>query len=154
MNPTKEDALNFLRQNKLCVIATVNSEGRPEAATINYFVDAKMNFYFVTRKHTRKFANLLKNKNVAIVVGTVPGTSTLQCEGTGELLESESDIKEFMSALSDRPDILAIYSGTDPASTFAKVPGSDFAIFKVYFTWMRWMDYDLNKHEEIYRQII
>ena len=68
---SKQGALKFLKEKQLAVVSTVSAEGKPESATVLYFIDDDFNFYFITRRNTRKFGNLQStNNNVAIVVGT------------------------------------------------------------------------------------
>ena len=67
---SKQEVLKFLKEKELAVVSTVSAAGKPEAATVIYFIDDDFSFYFITRRNTRKFENLQLNNNVALVVGT------------------------------------------------------------------------------------
>lgn len=149
----KDQAINFLKNNFLVVIATVSPEGKPEAATIHYFIDDHLNFCFITRRHTRKFINLQKNPNTAFVVGTILAPNTLQAEGIATFLEKKEDIEKFVVDIKDRPELQNLYSGPIFDPTFPKVLGLDLVVIKVDINWMRWMTLNKDRHEE-YFQII
>lgn len=141
-------ANDFILKNKLCVISTVSPAGKPEAAVCIYLPDENFDFYFITRGQTRKTENLKTNKNVAVVIGTEPAPFTIQAEGEAQfLLSTESE--EFMNKVKGREDLQALYFGP-----FLKMPGTDFAIFKIKTNWLRYMEIDPETGEEVYYQII
>jgi uncharacterized pyridoxamine 5'-phosphate oxidase family protein len=70
----------FLEENKTCVLATVASDGRPQAATVGFSVDDSFNLLVGTNRNSRKYQNLVNNKKVALVVG-FSGDKTVQIEG-------------------------------------------------------------------------
>ena len=90
---TKQAALAFLRQpdRLTAVIASCPGDGDTHAATVYYYVDGNFNFYFLTATNTKKYSNLLENPNAAIVVGFGPSYTTIQGQGTVQLLTKSSD---------------------------------------------------------------
>lgn len=62
------------------MVATVNSDRKPEAATVGYIYE-NGNLYFITRSNSRKAQNLMKNERIAAVIGTTAGPNTVQLEG-------------------------------------------------------------------------
>ena len=58
--------VKFLRDNEGCRIATI-SGGIPHIAPVTYYFEDGF-FYFATDYDTKKYANLKKNKNIAISV--------------------------------------------------------------------------------------
>jgi len=144
----KVKVLDYLRHKQLAVIATASIKGEPEAATIGYFIDDNFDFYFITRRQSRKFKNLIENRMAAIVVGTELAPTTVQMQGTAHLLEDGKE--ELEKKLKNNPDIEAIYFYTGP---FSKLKGMDYAMFKVVPYWLRWMDLDLETGEEKYHQL-
>lgn len=150
---TKRDVLKYLQENIVAVIATVGTNKKPEAATIHYFMDDDFNFYFVTRKHTRKFKNLQENNDVAIVVGTQVAPFTAQMEGKAFLLSKEKEIMDFIKKLKTKA-LKDLYLGYLPISPFPAIAGVDYALFKVKINWLRWMSFDEKSKKEIYTQII
>ena len=126
----KQKALDFLRKNVLSVVATVTADSKPNAATVLYYVDDDLNFYFVTRRQTRKFANMSTNRHVAVVVGVGDMPGTIQMEGEAELMEE--GLEHFMKQLEQHEQLLQLYFGP-----FTHIQGLDFAIFKVRIDWFR-----------------
>ena len=106
-----------------------------------------MNLYFATRRQTRKFENLTRNKNAAAVIGIDLGSQTMQIEGVVEHLSTHED--EFLKAISFDSGVGALYSGP-----FLKMKGIDFAVFKLTPFWMRMLHVDPKTGEECYDQII
>ncbi len=145
---SKQDALKFLKEKQLAVVSTASSTGKPEAATVIYFIDDDFNFYFVTRRNTRKFENLQSNSNVAIVVGTELLPVTVQIGGTAELV-SGGEGELLMAEIIKRPQIQSLYFGP-----FLQLKGIDFAAFKVKINWLRWLSVDPETGKEDYSQII
>lgn len=87
--------LNFLRQQKLAVIATSNPERpTPESALIAFAEDDQLCLYFQTGRHTRKAANLVVNPHVSLVIGlNLDDLTTVQYEGIAEQIAGESELK-------------------------------------------------------------
>lgn len=82
----KKEALDFLKSQKVAVIATAFN-GEPYAATMYYSVDDDFNFYFLTRSDTSKFLNNLDNSRTAIVIGFGPKHITVQACGSAAGVE-------------------------------------------------------------------
>lgn len=146
-NELKKTALEFLKSNTTVVVATIAADGKPQAATVNYFIDDDFNFYFATRTNTRKFKNLAANKNIALVVGTGPDPKTLQMNGVAEQI-TDGVVAAAFKMLKEN---LLKKSAFRP---WFEIPGIDFAIFKVTVNWMRWFDLDTEDSKEVYHQII
>jgi nitroimidazol reductase NimA-like FMN-containing flavoprotein (pyridoxamine 5'-phosphate oxidase superfamily) len=61
---------NLVRENDLCVLATV-SEGRPHCSLMAYVTDEGCReIYMVTLRESRKFSNLRENPLVSLLVDT------------------------------------------------------------------------------------
>jgi len=102
MTKDRKWVLDFLDKNKICVFATANLDSKPEAATVVYASDKKLNFYLVSFKAARKYKNLLKNKKVSIVVGVDYNLPhTLQIDGDAEILRGKA-IQPAFELLSKR----------------------------------------------------
>ena len=154
LDKIQDQAFEFLQSNKLGVIATVNREHRPQAATMHYFVEKKGDgwcLYFATRASTRKFTNLESNPNIAIVVGTVMDRATLQMEGIARMLSNEEvgqvfDDKEKRSFFE--------FMQADEKDPFFQIEGLNFRVFKVDISWARFMFFDEVEQHEVFKQII
>ena len=145
----KSEALKFVKKKKLAVISTVSEKGAPEAATVLYFFDDDFNFFFVTRSDSRKAVNIAHNGNVAVVIGTELGPSTMQMSGIAEQISSPEKQNEFIEKLTKDAVLQALYYGP-----FLSLMGVNFALYKVKITWARWLTLDLKGMREVYYQII
>ena len=74
-------------------LATADATGRPQAATIGVAVADGRELVFDTLDNTRKYANILTNPRVAVVVGW-DDHKTLQLEGTVDVLAPGGDDHE------------------------------------------------------------
>ena len=143
----KEEVRGFLKAHKLATISTVSPEGIPVAAIVMFFFDEEFNFYFITRRSTRKFNNLQANKNVAFVVGTELAPGTVQANGIAEFLPDEG--LDFVDKIGMGTEMHDLYYGP-----FLQLAGKDFAVFKVKINWLRYLHLDLATGKENYYQII
>lgn len=156
------EAIAYLRSQLMAVVSTVGTDGKPQAATVFFWVDDvarnRFNIYFVTRRHSRKFANLLINHSVAVVVGSAFEPHTLQIEGEAELIAAGDGIRNMArlsKLLAKKPNMSMLYSGAFfPKNPFGKIIGEDFAVFQVKASWARFMTYDKESKELAYHQII
>lgn len=79
---SREHIAEFLNNHKVGVLATVDSTGKPHAATIYVAFDKQFNFYFVTKKETQKSRNLQETGRAAIAIYDADSQTTVQAEGT------------------------------------------------------------------------
>jgi len=149
MADTKQQILDFLKTNALAVAATVSPKNEPQAATVIYMADDDFNFYFVTRRHTRKVENLESNKNVALVVGTQAAPITIQANGEAELLNEKNELGQFIQKLSEKKNLEEMYYGP-----FLNLPGLDFVVFKVKPKWMRALYLNTETQKEEFYQLV
>jgi len=148
----KQDAIEFLKTNRLGVVATVNSERRPECATVHYFFDEdSWAIYLITRDSSRKYKNMIENPNVAFVVGTEMGRSTIQIEGMAHIIDKE-ETEEFIK----KSHVLKLVDNMvgDKTDPFFDFTGSDFKIFHIRISWARMMFFDKATRREFFEQII
>lgn len=66
---TKEAILEFLKQHSLAVIATVNEQGAPQAAVVEFAELSDLTIIIDTLTYSRKYKNLQSNSEAAIVIG-------------------------------------------------------------------------------------
>lgn len=81
----------LLGENKLCTLATASTDGKPEAATIEYASDDKYDLYFETFPTYRKYNNLKSNPRTSVVI--TQDQHTIQMDGTVEELSGEEAIR-------------------------------------------------------------
>src|SRR5690606_26152717 len=80
---TRSELLAFMRKHRLCIQATVSSDGMPQAAVVGYAVTDDLEIVFDTASTTRKVKNLRNNPRMAIVIGW-DEERTLQLEGIAD----------------------------------------------------------------------
>lgn len=104
----RRDLVEFLRQHRYAVQASVSSQGKPQAATVGIAVSDNLEIIFDTLKSTRKYENLKKNPAISFVVGG-DGGQTIQYEGIAdepEGSELERIRKIYFSVFPDGKDRL------------------------------------------------
>ena len=101
---TKKQIIEFLKENELAVLATVDGSGQPMAAAMAYTVDDQPVFYLETGQETRKHRNLLKNSRVSLVVGVSNQKPTVQIDGEAKLLSGGEARKAWQFILSKHPE--------------------------------------------------
>lgn len=90
----QETIYQFVSQHKLAVVSTINSSGKPEAALVGIAVSDQLEIIFDTVASSRKYANILKNAYVALVIGWDDET-TVQYEGRAEVLGDHAEADKY-----------------------------------------------------------
>jgi len=86
----KRQILEVMAAHSLCVIATVTDDAKPEAAIVGFSQNDDLELIIGTSRQTRKYANVQKNTQVAIVIGDT--SAEIQYEGLiRELSAAELD---------------------------------------------------------------
>lgn len=124
-----KEAYDFIQARGFAVVSTVTSGGLPEAALVAIAASPKLDLVFDTVSTSRKYANLMLNPAVALVIGFADET-TLQCEGIAELPEGEERERCREIYFERWPD------GRDRLSW----PG--IVHFRVKLRWLRLSDYN------------
>lgn len=84
--------LTFINRYEMCRMATVGN-GKPHLVPICYmFMDN--HFYLATDYDTKKYKNLLKNRNVALVIDIYQPNKAVVVEGEAEIIEEGKEFKE------------------------------------------------------------
>ena len=86
----KDLIYQFIAEQKLGVVSTVNAGNKPEAAVVGIAVSEELEIVFDTVKSSRKYQNILHNANVALVIGW-DEEITVQYEGIAEVLGGDSE---------------------------------------------------------------
>lgn len=124
------EVYQFMKSERLAVLATAGEDRRPEAALMGFAVTPQLEIIFDTVKSSRKYPNLKKNPRVAWVIGCATEI-TVQYEGIAQELESEEELakykRTYFEAFPDGPA-----RGSWPGITY----------FVVRPTWVRYCDYD------------
>lgn len=86
---TQRDLYDVLRTQPLAVLATRGPDGVPQAALMGVAVTAQLEFVFDTVRTSRKYANLVAEPRVALVLGWTDEV-TVQVEGTARELTGDA----------------------------------------------------------------
>jgi len=81
----KAKIYEFLKQHKLAVLSSVSPSGKPQSAVVGIAVSENLRIIFDTLDRSRKYANIVQNPNVSLVIGW-DNETTVQYEGIAELL--------------------------------------------------------------------
>ena len=86
----REKIIAFLgiQKDKIGVISTVSPENKPESAFVYYTFDLELNIYFACKDSSRKYKNILENKDVAFTIAAGDPPQTLQLEGRASVESS------------------------------------------------------------------
>lgn len=123
------EVYEFLRKERLGVLATIHEDGSPEAALMGFAVTPDLEIVFDTVKSARKYPNLKRNAKVAWVIGC-SSEVTVQFEGIASELEGEELArckKVYFEAFPDGP---------------ARENWPGMTYFLVKPTWVRYCDYN------------
>ena len=86
-------AVNFLRANRLGVLATSSHEDNsPQTAFVYYVLNKELDIFILTSKESRKFKNITKNSKVSFLVGQEIDPVVLQIEGMASVVV-DTDLK-------------------------------------------------------------
>jgi len=126
----KSFIFDFIKKHKLAVLSTSTPENKPEAALIGIAISRDLEIVFDTVKTSRKYFNLARNPQVAVVIGW-DNETTIQYEGRAvELNGPGSEIyKEIYFE--------AFHDGRHRATTWP-----DIVHFKIQPRWIRYSNYN------------
>lgn len=101
LDTPKHKAYKFLTENDTAVIATVTKAGLPHGATISYLADNKLNLYFVTSVESKKYQNLINNRDVAITIyrDSESLKESIQLSGRAERVDNIDSEQKAMEIL-------------------------------------------------------
>jgi pyridoxine/pyridoxamine 5'-phosphate oxidase len=118
----------FISQHKLGVLATVTGDALPEAAVVGIAVTNNLEIICSTYDESRKHQNILKNPDVALVIGWEHG-KTVQYEGVATVLSKEESQEHFRTTFANVP-------------TIAKHLTQNFEVmYKITPKWIRYSDF-------------
>ena len=77
------ELVTLLRRFRTGVVSTVSAAGAPQAAVVGLAIGDELELVFDTLSTTRKYANLVREPRVAVVMGE--GELTVQLEGRADV---------------------------------------------------------------------
>jgi len=128
--------LDFLRQYRVAVEASVSESGSPQAAVVGVAITDRFEIVFDTVDSTRKARNLRRNSKVAFVIGGLTGEErTIQYEGIAD--EPSGPELEHLKAV--------YYQVYPDGPSRLSWPGLIYV--RVRPTWIRYTDYTVDPTE-------
>jgi general stress protein 26 len=125
---TKTEIVELLRHHKLAVIASIATDGAPQAALVSFAVSEQLEIIFDTLTSSRKFHNMVRDSRVALVISE--GELTIQIEG---------HVDELGGA--DLERLQEVYFTTDPDGR-DRIAWPDITWLRVRPSWIRVADYN------------
>lgn len=136
--PITSEVREFLLNHDVAVISTINSNGYPNGAVVNYVLGDENYFYVLTKDKTGKAVNIAKNPKVAITIYDVGGRSTVQCEGVAELITQPNVIKDLSSILIKPKD----YGNKVAWPPISLLIAGNYVVIKVKPIGLKFIDYN------------
>ena len=132
----RDEALSFLVDHDIGVLATTSRAGEPHARTVYYTCDDSFKIYFITLKNTRKADDLLASPRAAFVVSQTDIPRTIQIEGVvSDLTETATLnplISDFVHKLSEE---------TEYGIPLTHLDASELKFYCLTPTWIRWGEF-------------
>ena len=131
MGDLKEIIYQSINQHKLAVVSTVNSNSKPESALVGIAVSDQLEIIFDTVKTSRKYANILQNPSVSVVIGW-DNETTVQYEGEAEVLRDDESAEHYRE----------IYYATWPDGRERTANWPGLVHFKINPRWIRYCNFN------------
>lgn len=120
-----------IKTNDLCVLSTVNSDGRSQSAVMAYTPWKENILLMNTEATTKKLKNIQTNPYVSVTIGGLKGDPALQLEGTASILAGTDEVVAKKYMLSVNPKLADYFS---PTGKFVAIT----------YTWVRFSDFSSN----------
>lgn len=86
--------------NKMAVMATASSDGKPESAFFYYCFDENDNsIFFATTKDSKKLKNLKKNNNIAVSISDMSIHQEIQIDGKANIITDPEKAAELFMCI-------------------------------------------------------
>jgi uncharacterized pyridoxamine 5'-phosphate oxidase family protein len=95
----KRRIYDFLQENSVAVLSSVDPNGNPHGVVIYFMVDANFVIHFLTKKGTRKYDDLIHNNHVVLTAFQPQTQTTVQVTGLATEREGRNAIKEISGAI-------------------------------------------------------
>jgi len=138
IKPITSEVKNFLLTHDTGVLSTVDVDGSPSGAVVNYIFSEENYFYIVTKDLTKKAQNIAVNDKVALTIYDSDRRATVQSEGSAELITDPNFIKSITSKLI-RPKQYGDRIAWPPISLLI---AGDYIVIKITPLSMKFIDYD------------
>lgn len=152
-SPESEDIIrDFLHAHYSGVLATVDTEGNPHAATVYFTVDDDFFITFATKTETQKYKNMENNNHVAFVCSNEEVQTAVQITGQ---VEKVTDPKEHQAMLNSMYRFSEMMSKVE-LPPIEKLFAGDYVTMKITPQFIKmgiFMRPDAESNEELYETI-
>lgn len=127
MTTEKRRLWKFLRENSVGVLATVDADGDPHAATLYYTTDKPFSIWFVTKKATKKHDNLSRNERTMFVVYDAQTQTSVQVIGVAKKVTDTARSQQVFA------DVLSISAETSDSKVppISKLLAGDYITYEL-----------------------
>ena len=93
---SRKQVFDFLSATNLATLATVDAQGKPHAAAVQFVVHKDFCLYFTSRVEARKFQNLISLTTVSMAITDGETMTTVQLTGEAERIEDFKAEQELL----------------------------------------------------------
>jgi uncharacterized pyridoxamine 5'-phosphate oxidase family protein len=126
---TRQYLFDFIRQYRYGVLSTISPDNTPQSACIGFAATPDLKLIFDTISDSRKYKNLLINKNISFVIGC-DNEQTIQYEGIAKIPE-----------LPELDKLLQTYFAVFPDGKERMEQWKNIAYFCLEPKWIRFSDF-------------
>lgn len=129
LSERQQRMFDFLTDNPVGVLATVDPNGYPHAVVIYFTVDKQFNLAFLTKTGTKKYDSLVRNDKIMLVVYEPISQSVAQVTGNAHEIKDNYEVNQVAQRIFEAslktseagvPPINKLHAGTYTA--FAITP--------------------------------
>lgn len=132
---------DFIKTNKLAVMATIAAEkNAPEAALVYYTSDKDHKIFIATAKDSRKLRNIEAHKHVALVIKHDSEATVLQLEGTAKIITDKSiqaNLLEEIAKVSNSDERSSYFP---PIISLSSATHMEFV--EITITWLKYSNFE------------
>lgn len=119
---------NFLKENPIGVLSTVNRSGHPHGSVIYFNIDEHFIVTFLTKSKTKKYQNIVTNPEIIITVFESNTQTTAEINGKAKLVKDSFEINAIAGSILGA-SLKTSDSGLPPIS---KLEAGNYVAFKVH----------------------
>lgn len=152
LNERQRRIYAFLAGNRTGVLAMVDPNGEPHGVVVYYTVGDKFVISFLTKTHTKKYDNLIRNNHVMLVVFEPSGQKVAQITGKAKEIGDNYEVNAIAE------DIFKVSLDTSESGMppLIKLDAGDYTAFKVVPDQIRMATFanpDSGDYENIFESI-
>lgn len=128
LNPAERAKIvGFLQKHPVGVLATVDTQGNPQASAIYFSVDDALRITFTTKHDTLKYENMQQHDTVMLVSFEAESQTEVQISGKAVEVMDPQEQQEIYHGTLDA----ARHTGKDVVPPIAKIPAGNYVGFEI-----------------------